>query len=426
MRYRVQSDKFLLELLNSVRFSPTSTKDRYISGIQTNGGLGGVGYSYWVARESLKLHEQLDLLRRISRCELSFAEVEAALSRFTRNFVHPLIAGQFGWQVSNRSLLECLSDEQIKQLQSYFYQFLISMPEETWFWFPLNSVSGADYIGSAIILSDRPIVEKIDKTQLEEFLLKPILTSATKYLGVSARSLEVAKEKASVFIGSLFLAVHSQHQFLHTMGKPAEGVLQFDKNLTYFSSRKHIPYLAQALLLESTDLPWIARIEKAVRGGEDDRKLNRALRWLHSAWFAVGAERFTLICQAMDALTPSSANSMSAKCNWIYQNFQPTLKTHAIELIFKKLRSDVMHGDAPSLIESSAYVDVHAAYGLDPVDVSVEIVRRLMIQKFVPEIRSQPHPMELMPDAIRQKKEIFGRYGMSFELPSEMDLSRLI
>jgi hypothetical protein len=253
----------------------------------------------------------------------------------------------------------------------------------------------------------------------------PILKSATTYLGVKARGIERATDNASIFLGSLFLCMFSETQFSHVMADPVEGILTFDEGLTFHSSRKHIPFLSNPIRLVPDDRKWIKKIETVLAGKVTDRKLNRSLRWLHSAWFAFGAERFTLICQAIDALTPSSADAMGAKCNWIHQNLSEDLCIKPIELLFKKIRSDVVHGDAPSLVESKSYVEFISTYGVDPMTAAVEVARKLIIDKFIPEMVSRPHPMTTHPEALDQKEKIFARYGLQYDLPTGFDFTPL-
>ena len=419
-------DDFLLRVLEGIRFSPSGPDDCLTSGIHQTGGLGGIGYTYWKSARTMCIHQNLEVLRRASNCDLSFSEANAIVSRFISKFVNPLVAGQFGWQTGTGTLLSCLSGGQIATLKQHFREEVVNAETETFYWFPLNSVDGVEFHGAGLILSKIPIADHIPNTQLIDFLDKPILKDAKVYLGVKARGRERATERASAFLGSLFLCMFSETQFTHVMASPAEGILHFDRNLSISSSRKHIPFLSNPIRLETSDLKWIKRVEEVILGGPKDRKLNRALRWLHASWFTFGAERFTLICQAADALTPSSASMMSAKCNWIHQNLSPKIDIRPIELIFKKIRSDVMHGDAPSLIESKSYVEFHSIYGMDPMTAAVEIVRKLIIDQFLPEMIVQPHPLSAYQEALDQQRQIFARYGLPYELKSGFDFSPLM
>lgn len=420
-----QSDAFVLKLLNGLRFAPSSVDDHYTSGIHSNGGLGGVGYSYWTTPSLIKVHSHLQIFRSVANEDLSFEEANDTIDRFIRKSINPLIAGNFGWQTSTNSLLSCLSSAQIQELQQSFYDELVGYVAETFFWFPVNSVSGLEYVGERLVISRLPVAQRVSDKELGEFLDKPILASARSYIGVRARSIERAKEKAGVVIGSLFLCMCNQTQFRQTMGRSAEGILSFQRGLTLNSSRKHIPYLAYAIELSERDRVWIQKIESFLHGGQADKKISRALRWLQSAWFAEGAERFTLICQAVDALTPNSAHSMGEKCGWIMNNLTPKLEFDLIAQIFKKLRSDVMHGDAPSLTESDAYVSFLSKYGVDPVEAATEIACRLAIRCFVPELVRQPNPWYRHPESLAQQKAIFARYGINYEPKLEFDFAPL-
>ena len=413
-------------LLQSIRFDPISKDDSLVSGIhQTGFGLGGIGYSYWRSEASLALHRNLPAIRRASLKDISLSEARELIDKFCSVFINPLIAGKFHWQVGIGSLDDHLTTEQRSSLKEEFFSYLAEFTREKWHWVPLNSIAGINYAGKGLIIADIPEAPPISHQEMTAFLKKPLLANAKKYAGLKARNVEQAKEKLGVLLGALFLCMHSGTHYLHTMGKPCSGVLFFERAMTFYSSRAHLPYLSDEIEIGEADIPLLLRVEKLLEGSDSERKLVRSLRWLNASWFSSGAERFSLICQAIDALTPSRLSSMRGKCDWIHEQLSGAVAPEPIELLFKKIRSDVAHGDAPSLIESHSYLEFLSRYGVDPELAAVEIVRKVLVDNFLQCVSIRPSPILSYPKFVEDQKKLFARYGLDFAVPSGFSFAEL-
>lgn len=423
---RTASDSICRSFLKSLRFRPTSTRDSYTSGVHRVGaGFGGVGYSYWTDQESLALHMRLGEIRDVIKVDISIEETKKFFSDYCSKYINPVIAGRFDWQVGGGDFFEKITPHQRQALEENFFTFLTCFIREKWHWVPINSVLGENYRDENLIISDLPSSDKITPEQMADFVAKPVFASATKYFALKARNHEHAKEKIGIVLGALFLCMHSGTHFLHTMGKPATGFLTFEGGMTVHSTRAHIPYLANPISLTAQDFPFLNRVAGFLEGRSCDRKLIRSLRWLSAAWFAVGAERFSLICQSVDAVTPSALNTMRAKCDWMHDQLDAKVSKVAIEFLFKRIRGDIAHGDAPSLIESHAYLEFLEKYGVEPGLAAIEVVRDILVRKFVPEVILRPNPVLGYPDYMEQQRKIFGRYGLEFVISEGFDFSQI-
>jgi hypothetical protein len=336
-----------------------------------------------------------------------------------------LIAGKFHWQTGGGSLNSHLSDQQRDTLKDDFFSYLFEFTREKWHWAPLNSIIGADYKGDSLILSNVPESSETSHQEICKFLEKPLFVNATKYAGIKARSAEHAKEKLGVLLGALFLCMHSGTQYFHTMGKPTSDLLFFENGMTIYSTRAHLPYLANKIAVTDADFPLLSRVEELLNGDGVDRKLVRSLRWLSTSWFANGAERFSLICQSIDALTPSHLRTMKAKCEWIRDQLGQKVAQEPIELLFKTMRSDIAHGDAPSLIESKAYLEFLSRFGVDPELAAVEIVRKVLVDRFIPYVVVRENPIYNYPEFIESQIRIFSRYGIDFTFSTGFPFDKL-
>jgi len=424
-RFRLQSDEICTKVLSGIRFSPVDPQ----SDLRTDGihpiGIGGLGYGYWRSPKVMGLQKTIRAFRDISKKDISYVEVQELVSEFLKIHINPLVAGRFDLQSGDGSLIEHLNTDSIEILQEKFFEHISRYVADAWFWVPLNSISVDRFHGSNFVILPKPEDPRVDDNQLENFLSKPILSNANSYLGIRARNLTRASEKSSVVLGAIMLCMYSGTHFRHTMGKPVSGFLNFDDGLTYTSSPQHVPYLSTPISLEAADRDWLTTIDNVLRNEQDNKKVIRSLQWIRSSWFSKGAERFSSICQAIDSVTPSRFNSMQAKCGWIDEHISFDIDANAIQLLFKKLRSDVAHGDAPSLVESNSYLVFLEKYGADPQEAAFEITRQVILENFLPKIIVRPHPLQEHPEALDKMNKMLSRYGMEFTIPSGYNFSML-
>ncbi len=417
-----QSDYICSRIIESIGFKPFSVNDSFVAAGHL---FGPLGLGYWISEERWRLFNLLPSMRGVCEKDISLNEAHRLVTSFVKSHIHPLIVVQFDWLQSGGSLSDSLPRAQFEELKEQFYLHITEFFKETWFWFPLNSIEGSDFQGKKLLLESKPSSENVSQNRISAFIRKPAFEDATKYAGVQARSLDHANEKIGVLIGALFLCMHSGTHFLHTLGNPSRNVMAFNTCETIYSSRAYLPCLGCPIFLSEADIGMLEAVDSLLQGRVEDRKLIRALRWLSAAWLANGAERFSLICQTIDALTPNSLNTMRAKCCWIFDALDGTIAFDVIEKLFKKIRSDVAHGDAPSLIESKTYLDFLNAYEVDPELASVEIARKVIVDNFLPQVVIRPNPWSLIPELVASQEQMFERFGMEFSLPSKFDFSKL-
>lgn len=423
-----KSDFICRKVLEGIRFSPICAQtDCRVEGRLTL-GIGGSAYGYWRSPKTMKLHTDLEVFREISGKDISFQEVQDLVGRYIGEFVNPIVAGRFDIQLGDGSLLDALDAEAIEALFRCFFEHISRFVEDTSFWLPLTTVhlEGFEFSGCHFSIYSKPQPAGIDDREVEGMLGRlPILENAASYMRITARNAERALEKANVVLGALMLCMHEGNQYVHTMGKPASGILNFDGRLNFQSSVPHVPYLATQITLNAADQGWLSGIDAVWEHEPANKKLIRALQCLRASWFLKGAERFSCICQALDAATPSKFNTMMAKCSWASQALPEIVDDEAVQLLFKKLRSDVMHGDAPSLVDSKAYVDFIAKYATDPLLSAFEITRQVLFQTFLPDMIVRPHPLAELPESLAALNAPLRHYGMEYVPSDGFDFSRL-
>ena len=347
------------------------------------------------------------------------------VEKFIEAELHPIIAGNFILQIRGFDLFNYLREDEFSKIVSSALSFFRGFFVDVDFMIPLNSVRTVNFDSSNFSLA--PNLEDLRgfRSGSSDILKMASVKEATAWLRVKARSVADATERSSIILGALFLCMYHDTQYQHTMGKSADGILHFHKGTTYSSSSPHLPYLACPIELGAEDLGWLKSLDLALNAKSQKRKLLRALRWLHASWFATGAEQFSLICMAVDAIVPSRINSSLAKCGWIREDLGAEVDSDAVEMIFKRMRADVAHGDAPSLIESQAYLDFIGKYGEDPSPCALAVACRVIRNACLSDMRVQPHPLAKYPDYIMQQKTIMARHNLPFEVPTGFDFQRL-
>lgn len=418
-------DEICDKILSGIRFSPYCPQ----SDLRTDGihqvGLGGIGYGYWKSPKIMALHKDVRILREVSKRELSFSEVKEIVEQFIDHHINPLVAGRFDWQSGEGSLLEKLDVSSVAILRQSFKDFITAYVDETWFWLPLSRVSVNEYRGNQFAILPKPHAPSVDPQQLSSFLARPVLGAASSYLGVKARNADRAIEKSAIVLGAVMLCMHSGTQFSHTGGTPASGILSFEDSLTYRTSSDHVPYLATPISLTDKDSAWLSSVDRLLAKETQNTKIIRSLQWFRASWFLKGAERLSSICQAVDAVTPSKLNTMRAKCAWIDDHLSFQMDPQATQLLFKNLRSDVAHGDAPSLVESQAYLRFLEQYNVDPLEAAFEIARHVILENFLQKIIVRKHPLANRPDLLEKTNMAFRRYGMTYHPPVGFDFSAM-
>lgn len=373
----------------------------------------------------MKLNKKVNAFRELAQADLSFVEVKYLVSAYLDQFVNPVIAGRFDLQSGDGCLYERLERENVEHLKDRFFEHVPDFVSERQFWLPLGSVEAEAYKGKVFSIISKQEFDSTAAGQAVKKLGVREQKNTSSFLGVKARNRTRAIEKSSAILGSLMLCMHNGTQFSRTMGETVSDIFEIEKNIIMSSTYPHVPALAEPVILNSSDRVWLDKIDGFLINERENRKIIRSLQWMRSSWFLNGAERFTTICQAIDAVTPSKYNSMKAKCGWVIEAFSSDLSSDAVELLLKKLRSDVVHGDAPALVESPAYSDFLEKYDVDPMHAAFEIVRRILVKMFLPEMIIRPNPMFDYPDALQKMNQVYARYGMEYIPPLGFDFSVL-
>lgn len=386
------------------------------------------GVNYWQSTDFLLQKGVLDDFHQLLSKDWEVSECRD----FCRGFVWEclgsiLVSNCFLWETQNLS--EALTDLQKEQAEQALTAFAISKNAGVPFWYPLNFIATYDFNGDHFILRKRPDfnLDGLRQKKLDDALTSPFFKDATSWLRVSARNLRVAEVKKRIVLGGFCARLDHPSRHIFTMGKPCDSYLsQKDGAISVHSSGEHVPCLAHPLVLSQQDEPWLKVLDEIAGGQTALKKSARCLRLFYTSWFTEGSEQFSMFCMAIDALTPSKLSAMRAKSVWALEKMRNEVDEWAIVALLKDLRSDVMHGDAPTLVEAKKYREFVGLYHQEPLDalgaITAELVRRCIFGKKMSERQNQ---INEYPEIIASKKKLYSRYGLEYKVPTNFDFETL-
>lgn len=366
----------LIELLTKSVFALSNeTVTENCSGLPT-GGLSGIGYNYYINgkyRICPELHKFLS--KRVIK-DISYSESQRFCKEFEKLVLPDVMSGKMlSWR-DHKSLFEVLSSPEVTSLEANFSQLSTAFIEKKDYIFPLRRFEGDSFAGTNFSITA--------KTALNADVLRVLddmstYNSINFWLIISARNSERAFEKMEVVCGALALAMNGAERHTFSMGSILSG--HFTGTGSFHSSpARVVPALRTDFKFSAEDVEWLKILDKILVEGSSNSKCLQALRFFFMAWFATSQERFALNCMALDALVPKKHRSMKAKCEWLRDMASVKVDLYAIEMLFKKLRSSVMHGDSASLPACRDYPVFIDDYRVEPLSaldaMTADVLRR--------------------------------------------------
>jgi len=354
---------FLESLCKSIFIRPNADSLTHVRGISQS-VKNGLGYSYYLNSNYRKSKEVYNFIRSKFCKDLSYTEVEYFCNGFEKSFLPILLAGRFiSWQ-DNRSFYYLINEEDLHYLKDSFNVFSRNFISNKKYLFPIKRFGGHAFSGRNF--SIRPLDSLSDVERYGELLKIPYLEGISHWVTVSARSAERAFEKFEAISGTLALAVRDQDRYTFVSVSPIGGHIQWDGSHHSFPLRT-VPSVMEEFLFSEDDCVWLSDLDTLLSGKKEVTKYLQALRFFSFAWFARDQERYALHCMCLDALVPNKLKSMKAKCEWIRMACSSPPDLHAVEILMKKIRSSLLHGDHASLPACPDYPTFVGLYGLEPL-----------------------------------------------------------
>ena len=354
---------FLQSLCKSIFIRPNADSLIHVSGIDPL-GRHGLGYSYYLNDNYRKSQEVYSFIRGEICKDLSYTEIETFCEGFERQFLPILLRGRFiSWQDSI-SFYNKINEDDLCYLKDSFIIYSRNFIIDKKYHFPLKRFKGHHFSGSNFSIGP---LDSLDERGRYGCALKiPYLKDISLWVTVSARSSERAFEKFEAISGALALAVRDQDRYTFVSVNPIGGHLQCDGSYHSFPLRT-VPSVMEEFLFTKDGFVWLSDLDRLLSAKKGASKHLQALRFFSFAWFARDQERYALHCMCLDALVPNKLKSMKGKCEWIKTAGSSPPDLYAIEILMKKIRSSLLHGDHASLPACPDYPTFVASYNLEPL-----------------------------------------------------------
>lgn len=220
------------------------------------------------------------------------------------------------------------------------------------------------------------------------------LNEESLFLSIDACDIEEARDIEETILGAIALAMHPTCRYKITFSN--KHTYWFMDNGGYHKTNRyksHMPSV-ETFELSAADTKWLIRLDEIVLDRKKEPKKSNALRLLFQSWDVSELQRFSMLCSSVEALMPQSCKGYAAKCEWIERKLNGVYNEDAIQLLFKKLRSDVAHGDIANLEQSDHYLNFVRAFKLSPSDAQEQLVMRILeYEIFEGTVRYQNHPL---------------------------------
>lgn len=400
----------LVELtIRNVFSQPNPSVTKNSSGLPP-GKTSGICYNYYL-NDTYKNDPLIHaFLRKKVAKDISLSESQNFSDRFESKTIPKIMASRaLSWR-DDRSLYDVIKKEEVQFLEEMFLLLKEDFKKEKHYIFPLQKFSGKEFRGKNFsILS----TDSIDKELSRGFYDTPYYSKVNRWLKIYARSTERACERMEAVCGSFSLTLNNNERHQFSMASAVSGHIDEETCFHSLPSRV-LPSLSTSVEIDDSDASWLKEIDKKLSDERSSSKELQALRFFFFSWFAVSQERFALNCMALDALVPRKFNRMQDKCEWIRKSCSVDVDLNAIELLFKKIRSSIIHGSSASLplcIDYPTFVSLYRVEALSALDALTADVLKSHI--FSSAMGTRISPLDRDPEIKSIAEKIFGADNLS-------------
>lgn len=374
------------------------------------GKRSGICYNYYLNgdyRNDSLIHS---FLRKKIAKDISFSEGKNFLDILESNTIPHIMASKaLSWR-DNRSLYDVIKKEEVGLLEDTFLRLKDDFRRNKRYVFPLYRFIGGEFTGNNLsILSTTSLNERTQRA-ISEY---PHYSEIKRWLEIPARSAERAYERMEAICGSFSLTLNNPQRYQFTMAAQVSGHIDETGCFHSFPLRV-LPSLSMDIEVDDKDIIWLKNIDKIIGNERVNSKYIQALRFFFLSWFATSQERFALNCMALDALVPRKLERMKNKCEWIKRSSSVDVDLNSVELLFKKIRSSIIHGSSASLPlcpEYPIFVSTYRVEALSALDaLTADVLRK---QIFSSAMSERISTLEKNPEIKSAAERIFGADNLS-------------
>lgn len=353
-----------------------------------------IGYEYFI-NHGYSLDPRIFKFLKVSVCgDISYSEAQKFCIEFERETLPLIMSRRIFARRDEKSLFEVIADTEVSFMSERFLELRDRFHSKTTHYFPLKPFAGKVFSGKnfSIITLETLIEEQAPAQEILNFF-----NGAEFWLVVPERSAERAFDKMEAICGSIALAMNDAER--HTFGIVHSTSGHMSESGAYHSQpTRLVPSIMNVFRFNEFDHSWLTVLDKTLSDSSNNTKQLQALRFFFLSWFAVSQERFALNCMALDALIPKKMRSFRTKCVWIKAATSSDVDLVAIELLFKKIRSSIIHGDSASLSACLDYPRFIDDYRTDPLsaldNLTADVLRmgifKGKMQERLSEVESNP------------------------------------
>lgn len=212
--------------------------------------------------------------------------------------------------------------------------------------------------------------------------MKMKVEAATAWLGVRSPNSHVADKMRSVILGALALTPNYNERHMFSMRHMYGGVCTAKDGVSVSFGAEHTPAMMHNIRVTAADHAWLSKVSDMLQSNDRAvRRQRHALEYFYRSWPLKDAERFPILCMALDALFGDANQATQAVIDGVRQTIGEHVEDARLRLLMQ-LRASVVHGGAPDVYDSSKYARYYDRYDADPIK-DLELVVALCLQTLI-------------------------------------------
>ena len=391
-------------LLKNVFSKPNENVTKSASGLPP-GKMSGIGYSYYL-NENYKNEPSLhNFLRKKVAKDISFSEAHKFCDTLEKETIPAIISRKALSCRDDRTLYEVIRKEEADWVEETFLRLRDNFKKNKYYTFPLYRFSGDEFRGSNFsILATHSLSNKLQRAITEY----PYYSKIERWLTIPARSTERACERMEAICASFSLSLSNPQRYQFTMALEVSGHVD-EEGCFHSTPSRVLPSLSTDIKIDAADHNWLKQLDKNIGDEHISSKHLQALRFFFFSWFAASQERFALNCMALDALVPSKIKDMQRKCEWIRNSSSVAIDINSVELLFKKIRSSIIHGSSASLPLCPEYPTFISLYRVEALTALDALTADVLKKQIFPSLMTtRVSELDRDPEIKAAAERIFG------------------
>jgi len=202
------------------------------------------------------------------------------------------------------------------------------------------------------------------------------------WLGVRSPDFLASNKIKAAILGALALTPQARYRHMFS-GRPMFGgrcTIAEDGQTTVSFGEPHTPPLMHDIIIQEQDAAWLGVLASKLTTNEKvvTRQI-KALEYFYRAWSLEPAERFPILCMALDAMFGETQQATQSAIDGV-RSVLPHVPEPRLRLLMD-LRNSVLHGGAPDVYDSRKYAKYYDQFGEDPIHDLELLVGRCLRSK---------------------------------------------